>query len=141
MSKKKPVKKKPPVSEAPFHASQSTINGELLKSALGAAVPLWIEQLRPLGREAIFARVKELQAAEIRDGMPLIGAEELLFRGSKPGDSARAFNAVAEALACLSFCPGGVRAFGGHWDATKFMGTGEPFNGKDKEGSEEVSHA
>ena len=45
------------------------------------------------------------------------GAENLLFRSRQKGDSAKAFNLLAKALAAMSYFPGGVRAFGLHFDA------------------------
>jgi hypothetical protein len=38
-------------------------------------------------------------------------SEAVLFRGVHPGDSTRAFNALAKVIAILSFCPGGVHVF------------------------------
>jgi hypothetical protein len=44
----------------------------------------------------------------------------LLFKGSKPGESAEMFNKLARAIAILSFCPGGVCVFGHRYDAQEF---------------------
>jgi hypothetical protein len=41
--------------------------------------------------------------------------DNILYRSKKKGESAKAFNALAKGLACLAFAPGGVNAFGGHW--------------------------
>lgn len=39
------------------------------------------------------------------------------FRSKTKGASAAAFNALAEGLACLSFCPGGARFLVLDWEA------------------------
>jgi hypothetical protein len=83
----------------------------LLPMALSAAVPLWIERLRLLSAEQRIARAREL--AEFMHS-PGIG-ESILFL--IPGKSALGFNALAEAIACLSFCPGGITLFGNHFQA------------------------
>lgn len=43
--------------------------------------------------------------------------DNILFRSKKSGETAKAFNALAEALAFLSFAPGGVKLFGCHWES------------------------
>ena len=91
-----------------------------LARALDAAVPLWIETLRPFGLEAIAARAKEINELKDSTGQRLIGSDALLHL--REGDTANAFNALAEGIACLAFAPGGVYAFGRHWDATKRFG-------------------
>jgi hypothetical protein len=37
--------------------------------------------------------------------------------GKKPGETAKVFNALAESIGVLSFAPGGVTAFGNHWES------------------------
>ena len=88
----------------------------LLKSTLSAAVPLWILDLQKLP----FARVME-RASECGQHVAEHG-DDLMFRSSKlankrHGGSAAAFNRLAEGLACLAFCPGGVRFMGLHFEA------------------------
>lgn len=82
---------------------------DLLPIALSAAVPLWIEKLRPLEPEQRLARASGLA--------DVIGSKGdiILYRGGKKGESAKAFNALAEGLAIGAFQPGGVTAFGSHW--------------------------
>jgi hypothetical protein len=82
---------------------------DLLPIALSTAVPLWIEKLRPLSTEQRLARASGLA--------DIIGShgDIILYRGSKKGESAAAFNALAEGLAIGAFQPGGVTAFGCHW--------------------------
>lgn len=95
------------------------MTGPLLQAALDAAVPLWIEQIK---RECwSFAEIQRVA----RDTAQVVAAEgdNILFRGPKRGDTARAFNALARGIACLSFAPGGVRVFGRRWEATLEEGT------------------
>lgn len=100
-------------------------NGEALKAVLAVAVPLWIEQLRPLGLHLIYERIAELRELRDASGMLVIGSEAVLTKeGFKPGATAAAFNATAEAIACMAFAPGGIKIFGQHWDATHLCGTG-----------------
>lgn len=92
---------------------------------MALAVPLWIERLRPqveADPEFLLARTKEIQEIDNGYGVPLIGSEDILFRSKKPGDTAKAFNLLAESVALLSFCPGGVRVFGSHFDASTNLG-------------------
>lgn len=84
---------------------------ELLNISLSAAVPIWIEQLRVASPEYRTQRAQE--AAKIVAGE----GDNILFKGPKQGDSARAFNALAEGLACLAFAPGGVKFAGMHFQA------------------------
>jgi len=79
---------------------------ELLRIALSAAVPLWIEQWRGRDPEERLSRGRELGQVIAEKG------DVIQFRGKKKGESARAFNALAESIAILSFQPGGVKIFG-----------------------------
>jgi hypothetical protein len=83
----------------------------LLKLALSAAVPLWIEELKNKPWD-------ELQAmAEYAAQVVASKGDRLMFRGKKKGESAAAFNALAKGIAILSFAPGGVTVFGEHYEA------------------------
>lgn len=82
---------------------------DLLPVALSAAVPLWIEKLRPLAPEQRLARSSGLAGIIAEHG------DIILYRGGKRGESADAFNALAEGLGIGAFQPGGVTAFGQHW--------------------------
>jgi hypothetical protein len=87
-------------------------NDALLTIALEAAVPLWIAQLQERGDwDYIQRRAKQCADIVAEKG------DVILYRGKKRGESAAAFNALAEGLACLAFAPGGVKAFGMHWQA------------------------
>ena len=83
----------------------------LLKIALSAAVPLRIFELK----KTTFAYRQK--RAEICADYVAFHGDNILYPGSKPGETAEAFNRLAEGLACLAFCPGGVDAFGMHFEA------------------------
>ncbi len=83
----------------------------LLSSTLSLAVPLWIERLRRCEWEHVQERAKVCSDHIAEHG------DNLMFRSKKKGGTAEAFNCLAEGLACLSFAPGGVKVFGGHWEA------------------------
>ena len=81
-----------------------------LKIALSAAVPLCIREMKKVSWEERMAMRPECAK--------IIGEKgaDLFYMGHKPGDTARAFGAVARAIAVLSFAPGGVTAFGLHFE-------------------------
>lgn len=84
-----------------------------LAMALSAAVPLRIAEFKGMGgvteRNLWWARTfaQELGA----DG------DALLYKGEKQGRSAGMFSGLARAIAILSFCPGGIRFLGEHWES------------------------
>lgn len=82
-----------------------------LLSMLQLAVPLWIERLRPLSAEQLQARAMEL-------GLELASTGDMFVRASKPEERDRAFEVLAESLACMSFSRMGVAFEGLHWDST-----------------------
>lgn len=83
----------------------------LLTSTLQFAVPLWIDRLRHHHWERVQERAKECSEHIAHHG------DLILFKGKKKGESAEAFNRLAEGIACLAFAPGGVKIFGSHWEA------------------------
>jgi hypothetical protein len=83
----------------------------LLSSILQLAVPLWIDQLKSAGWDYILQRAKVCSQIVAEKG------DIILFKSSKKGESAAAFNALAEGIACIAFVPGGVNVFGDHWEA------------------------
>ncbi len=85
------------------------MSGELLPVALQAAVPLWIERVRHMTPGQ-----RQARAAELADVITERG-DVILYRRARRGESAAAFNALAEALAIGAFQPGGVTVFGSHW--------------------------
>lgn len=43
--------------------------------------------------------------------------EGILYSTKKKGETAKAFNAVAKAIAIMSFLPGGITIFNQHWES------------------------
>jgi hypothetical protein len=84
----------------------------LLTMTLQLAVPLWIERLRGASWDYISERAKVCAQVVAEKG------DIILFRSKTKGETANAFNRLAEGIACLSFVPGGVTVFGQHWEAT-----------------------
>jgi hypothetical protein len=83
-----------------------------LAISLSAAVPLWIESFVAKGMS-----FDEVLA--VAKGASQIIAEKgdlILFRSKKKGETAEAFNALAKAIAAMSFVPGGVTTFGQHFE-------------------------
>jgi hypothetical protein len=88
----------------------------LLHTALQAAVPLWIAELKQMRERSpdsfwnhCHRRTQEAAQILAEQG------DALMFRVK--GKSAQVFNALAEGLAIMSFCPGGVRSnLCGHWE-------------------------
>ena len=81
-----------------------------LATALSAAVPLWVMQFKTMPLDVLQKIAKE------SSDMMLQTREAILFK-TKPGESAKAFNALARGIAVLSFSPGGVRCFGMHFES------------------------
>lgn len=79
-----------------------------VRASIATAVSLWIARVRFWRFEQRLERAAECAR---------IIAGDALARPSKPGNRARVFNAVAEGLAVLACCPGGVRAYGYAWEA------------------------
>lgn len=92
--------------------------GELTRQFLGLAVPMWIERLRwwpaSYRERRAHAIGEELAASHalVADDNP-----EGRVPRSERGEVALGFNLIAEALALLAFCPGGVVFAGEHWQA------------------------
>jgi hypothetical protein len=101
-----------PAKPAEIQFPKDRLNGEILPLVLSTAVPLWIYQFMGLTNEERIEKVRQ-----INDDDFCVEMEYVLHRGSKKGQSAKAFNKLAQSIALLSFCPGGVRAFGSLWEA------------------------
>lgn len=88
-----------PPASAPLSPAQA-----LLPTALSAAVPLRIIEIAERGGPTTddWTRLQSLERLLAERG------DQLLFRSSRAGETAEVFNALAEALAILSFLPGGV---------------------------------
>ena len=84
---------------------------ELIRATLELSVPLWIEHLKREPWKSIDERRDTLVSMIAAHG------DDILYRSRKKGDTANAFNALAETVAILSFAPGGVTAFGLHFEA------------------------
>ena len=82
----------------------------LLKTSLQLAVPLWALRLQERSWEEIKTRLPECSQMIAEHG------DNILFRSKKRGETARAFNALAEGVAMLSFVPGGITFLGDHWE-------------------------
>lgn len=85
----------------------------ILVTCLDVAVPLWIEKLRELTAES------RIERARICSDAIAFKGDVILFKSKKKGETAEAFNRLAEGIACLAFAPGGVKAFGRHWNARR----------------------
>ena len=87
----------------------------LLGSTLAVAVPLWVELI------AADASADQLRERATRCSAILAtNGDALMFRTK--GTTADVFNALAEGVACMAFCPGGVKCFGSHWTYTAATG-------------------
>lgn len=85
---------------------------DLLNLALQTAVPLWVDRL--LDRDDIGGYM-ESRAPEIGQIVAEKG-DVILYRSKRRGQSAYAFNALAEGIALGSFLPGGVTFMGTHYE-------------------------
>jgi len=83
-------------------------NSELMKLTLQAAVPLWIEKVRH------YSDAQRTERAGLCAQVIAEKGDVLQYGGKGAG---KAFNALAEGLACLAFAPGGVKFAGMHWEA------------------------
>lgn len=84
----------------------------LLSTTLALAVPLWIERLKPKPWSELAAKAQEAADVVASKG------DIIQFKSKKKGETAAAFNALAEGLAILAFAPGGVRFLDLHFQAT-----------------------
>jgi hypothetical protein len=86
-------------------------SANLLSTSLSVAVPLRIHDMLQNGgpSDRDLARVRSYQSDLMERGA------DLFFL--KAGATAERFNQVADALAVLSFSPGGITLFGQHYDS------------------------
>jgi hypothetical protein len=82
----------------------------LLADSLEVAVPLWVMRLQSVPFDQLMDRAKECSQVIAEKG------DIILFRSNKKGETAAAFNTLAEGVAILSFVPGGVKFLGRHWE-------------------------
>lgn len=84
---------------------------DLLRTALSAAVPLRMLELKDVPVECLLARAPKLADVVASQG------DALQFGGGRRGTAAKAFNALADGLAILALtCDGGVDWLDMHWD-------------------------
>jgi len=95
-----------------YITEESMAENPLLKIALSAAVPLWIEQLRERPDLAEYLDTRAPEIAQIIASK----ADVMMFGSKKKGEAADVFNATAEGIALMSFIPGGVTIFDMHFE-------------------------
>jgi hypothetical protein len=88
---------------------------KILREFLQTAVPLWVIRFKDLPWEELQQVMKESEKILEESG------ELAVFATVKKGETAKAFNAVARAIAALSFVPGGIDIFNLHFE-TKHEG-------------------
>jgi hypothetical protein len=76
---------------------------------LEVAVPLWLNRWREQGLTVDQARAEGLAGGDL-----IAEHSDLIVRGAK--GSGEVFNAIAKAMAALSFHPGGVTLFGARFE-------------------------
>ena len=86
----------------------------MLTSAMQAAIPIWIAKWKQQPWEMVWKRLGE-QTKTLPDMLGSKG-EILMFGGGKKGEATKLFNETAEAVALMSFLPGGIDIFGDHWE-------------------------
>lgn len=84
----------------------------LLRTALSAAVPLRILELKVRGGPDDFDRERVQGFSDILGSR----GDQLLYRSKKKGETAEMFNGLADALAVMAFVPGGVKFLGMHFE-------------------------
>ena len=82
-----------------------------LTTSLQVAVPLWQAQLKTVPMDQLLVKVREAGQLIAENG------DKLLYGSKVKGETATLFNKTAEAVAVLSFLPGGITLFGQHWEA------------------------
>lgn len=89
-------------------------NGELLRFALTLGVP---QAMRELARRGGPTEADYEAARAFGEVVAHPGAEALLFRSPKRGETARMCSDLIRAIGVMAFVPGGVRLLGLHFDA------------------------
>lgn len=84
-----------------------------LAIALSCAVPLRIAEYEARGGPS----PADLDRVRGHAGLIAERADIVLYRGKKKGEAAAVFAALADGLAVMAFCPGGVRFAGSHYEA------------------------
>ena len=89
------------------------VDSDLLRDTLFVTVPLWIERVRGYSEERRLDCARECAQVIAEKG------DRILFRGKKWGETATAFNALAEGIGCAAFQPGGLDFLGDHWEVRR----------------------
>ncbi len=101
-------------AEAPgTNDNAARVHNPALAIALSAAVPLRIAAYRQHGGPD----AEDLERAR-RHSLVVAEKGDVLQYGGKDGEAAELFNSLADALAIMAFCPGGVDFAGDHYEAT-----------------------
>lgn len=91
----------------------------ITRAFLACAVDLWIHEFRYWSPEARVRKAHELaDVIAFEQGVAVMCDAEARGTGRK-GALGEAFNAVAQGLALLAYCPGGVTFAGQHWEAQR----------------------
>ncbi len=90
--------------------------------ALDAAVPLRILLYQQRGGPTTedWERVQAFAPILAEHG------DNLLYVSKTRDATSRIFNSLADAIATLAFCPGGVKLFGRHWEASRTPQEAQP---------------
>jgi len=86
-----------------------------LTTSMEAAIPIWIAKLSKQPLDYVLKRMAE--QSKTLPGLLGGKGEIMLFGGGEKGEAADMFNQTAEAVALMSFLPGGIHVFG-HWEST-----------------------
>ena len=84
-----------------------------LPCMMNLAVRLWIVEFRRLTAAERAQRIEGAAQVIATKG------DVLLYGSKREGEAAEVFNVTAKVLAVMAFQPGGVRAFGNHWQAVE----------------------
>ncbi len=105
----------PPPVDAGDRFFKQDGNGDLrlLELALMTAVPIRIDQLN---REKVDVIINKAQMQELADDIAARG-DVIMYKTKKPGETARNFTRLVEALARLSYVAGGIKFAGMHFEA------------------------
>lgn len=106
-------------------AESESDTGPLTRQFLGLAVPMWIDKMRYWPASYREKRAHEL-GEELAASQGLVADDNPEGRvpRSERGEVAPQFNLLAQGLALIAFCPGGVVFAGQHWQAE--AGAGDP---------------
>jgi alpha-L-fucosidase len=94
----------------------------ITSACLAVAVPMWIDRMRHWLPREIDQRAHAL--VDITAFDPSIAAlvddvARATTKKRSPGSLGKSFNAIAEGLACLAHCPGGIVFAGSHWEVKR----------------------